>query len=177
MALVVKSPSANAGDVRDAALIPGSGRSPGEGTGNPLQYSCLGNPMDRGAWRLQSMGSQRVGSNLACTQGIGKKKFFIVQNSQHNIKYLWYSNIYLVFIPGSWLSAPKTQAISRVLSVLCVLMNTGDWRQHGFRAGVVSRKRRLYWGPELSVWPATSRKGRGAGDQWLSQPHEVMKPP
>ena len=88
MALVVKSPSANAGDVRDAALIPGSGRSPGEGTGNPLQYSCLGNHMDRGAWRLQSMGSQRVGSNLACTQGIGKKKFFIVQNSQHNIKYL-----------------------------------------------------------------------------------------
>jgi len=35
---------------RDAGSIPGSGRSPGEGNGNPLQYSCLGNPMDRGAW-------------------------------------------------------------------------------------------------------------------------------
>ena len=35
---------------RDEGLIPGSGRSPGEGKGNPLQYSCLGNPMDRGAW-------------------------------------------------------------------------------------------------------------------------------
>ena len=39
-------------------FIPGLGRSPGEGNGNPLQYSCLGNPMDRGAWRLKFMGSQ-----------------------------------------------------------------------------------------------------------------------
>ena len=43
----VKNPPANA---RDLGLIPGSGRSSGEGNGNPLQYSCLGNPMDRGAW-------------------------------------------------------------------------------------------------------------------------------
>ena len=45
---VVNNPPANAGDV---ASIPGSGRSPGEGNGNPLQYSCLQNPMDRGAWQ------------------------------------------------------------------------------------------------------------------------------
>ena len=44
---MVKNPPANAGDM---GSIPGSGRSPGEGNGNPLQYSCLGNPMDRGAW-------------------------------------------------------------------------------------------------------------------------------
>ena len=44
----VKNPSAN---VVDMGLIPGWGRSPGEGNGNPLQYSCLVNPMDRGAWR------------------------------------------------------------------------------------------------------------------------------
>ena len=44
---MVENPLANAGD---AGSIPGSGRSPGEGNGNPLQYSCLGNPMDRGAW-------------------------------------------------------------------------------------------------------------------------------
>ena len=43
-----KNPPANAGDVRDVDLIPGSGRSPGEGNGNPLQYSCLENPMERG---------------------------------------------------------------------------------------------------------------------------------
>ena len=48
--LAVKNPSANAGDVRDVGLIPGSGRSPGRGHGNPLEYSCLENPMDRGAW-------------------------------------------------------------------------------------------------------------------------------
>ena len=50
MALVVKNPPDNAGDARGLGLIPGSGRSPGEGNGNPLQYSCLENPMDRGAW-------------------------------------------------------------------------------------------------------------------------------
>ena len=48
---VVKNPLANAGDVRDTCSIPGLGRSPGGGLGNPLQYSCLENPMDRGAWR------------------------------------------------------------------------------------------------------------------------------
>ena len=46
---VVKNPPANAGDVRDMGSVPGSGRSRGEGNGNPLQYSCLENPMDRGA--------------------------------------------------------------------------------------------------------------------------------
>ena len=50
MALVVKNTPANAGDVRDPGSIPGWGRSLGGGHGNPLQYSCLGNPMDRRAW-------------------------------------------------------------------------------------------------------------------------------
>ena len=49
MALMVKNPPANAGDRRDSGLIPGWGRSPGGGHGNPLQYSYLENPMDRGA--------------------------------------------------------------------------------------------------------------------------------
>ena len=51
MALVVKNLPANAGDLTDAGLIPESGRSPGGGHGNPLQYSCLENPMDRGVWQ------------------------------------------------------------------------------------------------------------------------------
>ena len=50
VALVVKNLPANAGDIRDMGLIPGSGRSPGEGNGNPLQYSCQENSVDRGAW-------------------------------------------------------------------------------------------------------------------------------
>ena len=48
----------------DAGSIPGPGRSPGEGNGNPLQYSCLGNPMDRGAWRAIVHGVSRVGYDL-----------------------------------------------------------------------------------------------------------------
>jgi len=51
---VVKNPPANAGDTRDIGLIPGSGRSPGGGYGNPLCYSCLENPMDRRPGGLQS---------------------------------------------------------------------------------------------------------------------------
>ena len=50
VALVVKNRPASAGNVRDTCSIPGSGRSPGGGHGNPFQYSCLENPMDRGAW-------------------------------------------------------------------------------------------------------------------------------
>ena len=50
MALVLKNLPANAGDIRDMGSIPGSGRFPGGGHGNPIQVSCLENPMDRGAW-------------------------------------------------------------------------------------------------------------------------------
>ena len=58
--LMVKNPLAHARDIRDAGLILGLGRSPGEVYGNSLRYSYLENPMDRGAWRgLLSVGSQR----------------------------------------------------------------------------------------------------------------------
>ena len=51
VALVVKKPPVSARDIRNSGSIPGSGRSPRGGNGKPLQYSCLENPMDRGAWR------------------------------------------------------------------------------------------------------------------------------
>ena len=51
VALTVRNPPANARDTGGVGSVPELGRSPGEGNGNPLQYSCLGNPMDRGAWR------------------------------------------------------------------------------------------------------------------------------
>ena len=63
MALVVKNPPANTGDIRDAGSIPEPGRSPGEGHDNPLQYSCLENPMDREAWWATVCGLKRVGHN------------------------------------------------------------------------------------------------------------------
>ena len=60
---VVKNPPANAGDT---GLIPGLGRSPGEGSGNPLQYSCLENSMDRGAWRATELDMTSRLNNSRC---------------------------------------------------------------------------------------------------------------
>ena len=59
----VKNPPANAGDTRDAGSIPGLGKSPGGGHGNPLQYSCLENSTDRGAWQATVRGTAK-----SCTQ-------------------------------------------------------------------------------------------------------------
>ena len=72
LASEVKNPPANAGDARDTVWIPGSGRSPGVGNGNPLQYSCLKNPIDRGAWWATDHGiaksrTQLSAHTFACT--------------------------------------------------------------------------------------------------------------
>ena len=56
---MVKDPPTNAGDTADAGSIPGWGKSSGGGNGNPLQYSCLGNPTDRGAWRATVHGGHK----------------------------------------------------------------------------------------------------------------------
>ena len=61
---MVKNPSVNAGDIRDMGLIPGSGRSYEEGNGNPLQYFCLENPVDRGAWRATAHGVTKSRTRL-----------------------------------------------------------------------------------------------------------------
>ena len=70
MVLVVKNWPANAGDLRDMGSIPGLGRSPGEGHGNPLQYSCLRSPIDRGAWQ-------------ATVHGVAKSWILLKQDSMH----------------------------------------------------------------------------------------------
>ena len=64
VALVVKNLPANAGDIRDVSSIPRLGSSPGGGSGNPLQYSCLENPMDRGAWRATVHGVMQSRTRL-----------------------------------------------------------------------------------------------------------------
>ena len=77
----VKASACNAGDL---GSIPGSGRSPEEGNGNPLQYSCLENPMDRGAWwAIQSMGSQRVGHDWATSLSLSR-----IQKVSSDLHYL-----------------------------------------------------------------------------------------
>ena len=65
MALEVKKPPANAGGSRDAVLITGLGRSPEGGHGNPLQYSCLKNSMDRGAWQATAHGVAKSWTQLS----------------------------------------------------------------------------------------------------------------
>ena len=77
---MVKNLPANTGDARDRDWIPGSGRSSGEGNGNPLQYSCLGNPMDRGAWgaTVQGVAKELDMTEHTCT------------NIPHAIKDSWW---------------------------------------------------------------------------------------
>ena len=62
---MVKNPPANVGDTGDMGLIPGSGSSPGEGNGNPLQYSCLENSIDRGAWQATVHGVAKGQTQLS----------------------------------------------------------------------------------------------------------------
>ena len=63
--IVVKNPPANAGDTKDAGSISGLGKSPGGGNGNPLQYSCLENPMDKGAWQATVHGVLKSWTRLS----------------------------------------------------------------------------------------------------------------
>ena len=86
---LVKNPPANAGDSGDTGCSPGWGRSPGEGNGNPLQYSCLGNHMDRGAWKATIHGvakSQTQLSNWACMHAPILSIFKYSQGADNYIK-------------------------------------------------------------------------------------------
>ena len=94
MALAVKSLPANAGDVRNAGLIPGLGRSPGEGNGNSLQYSCLEHSMDRGAWQAAVCMVTKSWKGLiylACTRAGYYLKF------QSTFNFLKYFHIYSMY--------------------------------------------------------------------------------
>ena len=75
---MVKNLPANAGDERDLGSIPGSGRSPGGGNDNPLQYSCLENLMDRGACQAVVHGVARIGYKIATKQQ--QQLFYLIHN-------------------------------------------------------------------------------------------------
>ena len=82
---VSKESACNAGNTEETGSIPGSGRSLGEGNGNPLQYSCLENPMERGAWRVTGHGvakSQIEWSDLAHINGLSADLFNIISPQQ-----------------------------------------------------------------------------------------------
>ena len=79
---VVKNPLAIAGDARDPGSIPGLGRSPGEGNDNPLQYSCLENPMDRGAWKASVHGVSELDTTEQLTTiniSLNKEYIFFIE--------------------------------------------------------------------------------------------------
>ena len=121
---VVKNLPANAGDVNS---IPGLGRSPGEGNGNPLQYSCLENPMDRGAWWATVQGSQRVRHDLATKQ------------QQHVCIYM-YINIYMhTYICIHQVTNPLGYKVLLRQLVKCFL-NPVDTLTHAPSSTVVSYK-------------------------------------
>ena len=89
MALEVKNPLANAGDIRDSGSIPGSARSPGEGHGNPLQYFCLGNPKDRRAWLVTFHGvamkqTQLKQLSMRLAHNHTHKNAYSMNKSRHN---------------------------------------------------------------------------------------------
>ena len=82
MVLVVKNPPAIAGDIRDVGLTPRSVRSPGEGHDNPLQYSYLENPMDRGARRAKVHGSQELDMTEQLTLSLSKVNTSALQGKE-----------------------------------------------------------------------------------------------
>ena len=82
MVLVVKNPPANAGDIRDTGSIPGSGRSPERGRGNPLHYSFLENPMDRGAWRATV---HRVSKSWTKLKPLSMQDFANIMNEMNRL--------------------------------------------------------------------------------------------
>ena len=109
--VVVKNLPANEGDIRDMYSILDPGRFPGEENGNPLQYSCLENPMERWVCRLQSTESQRVGYEwryLACTHAHTENKCFLSSLSKDTVLIWSWSSKTLV----TWCEEPNHWKIS-----------------------------------------------------------------
>ena len=123
MALVIKNPPANAGDIREVGSIPESGRSAKEGKGNPLQYSCLENPMDRGVWwaavhevaqsrtRLKQVSSSSGCSYILILQFLFLYKMMSVMNRSF---YFLLNNV--TYIKAS-MFVPQLISVSHLISV------------------------------------------------------------
>ena len=110
VALVVKNPLADAGDVRDAGSIPGLERSPGVGHGNPLQHSCLGNPMDTGAWRATV---HRVAQSQTQLKQLSTHAHAGLQNQ---------SVLFPLQLKTGWGSKRRKTSVSSLPCTLCPLM-------------------------------------------------------
>ena len=159
--LVVKNPPASAGDRRDVGSIPGSGGSPGGGHGIPLQYSCLENPMDRGAWQatVHSVAESQTWLNRLSTHRIGRasgpsKKGFLPFISTHSCSGAFLSSSSLLishFLSAAWTDTVVQKRTKK--GFIWFLKREGKRRQNdpsGFSLYVCTRKvleiHSLSWG-------------------------------
>ena len=170
--LVVKNPPTNAGDGRDVGLIPGSGRSPGGGHGNPPQYSCLENPMDRGPWwatvgRVAKSWTQLKWLSMQAPEVF--KKIFMFVDSILIVRHM--GNLtnkslqreltdFDVHSLPSFLNCylkkkKKNRLLSTPLSLeLCWRAQFQDYSAHQFQLEYHAENESLYWGTSENVTQA-----------------------
>ena len=132
VALVVKNPSANAGDIRDRGSTPGLGRYPGGGNGNPLQYSCLKNPMDRRVWWAtvhrvaKSWTWLKWLSAHTCTDGISPQQRGLISYLSHLHLWApiqpWLDPKALPKGPGGWESRAALQTLQWLWELLSLMV-------------------------------------------------------
>ena len=117
----------------DPDSIPGSGRSPGEGNGNPLEYSTLENPMDREAWQVQSMESQRVGHDWATnTLSYLRQKLIDMDTGRKSwLTKLWDSGQFFIFLADTVIFQ-KVEEVSRgTVALTQILVNQAEQADEG----------------------------------------------
>ena len=126
VALVVKNQPSNAGDVRDSGLIPGSGRTPRGGHGHPLQYSCLDDPMDRGAWRamVHKVRKSRTQLKWLSTHALLKNTEALSFNSA-----IAWQSIGLHKVRNSWSDLAQVPYLSGIIQYFsfCVWLISLSW--------------------------------------------------
>ena len=141
MALVVNNLPANGGDETDAGSVPGSGRSPGGGNGNPLQYSCLENPtMDRRAWRATVHGAAKSWTQLTAPSFSLLTLDNQLTAHSHTVDLSWVFGLPIKL----WVSqARKGTTMLTIDELDCQRLHLGlQWRtEHFFPAGSISPSR------------------------------------
>ena len=126
VALAVKNLPASPGDIRDTGSIPGSGRSPGGGHGNSLQYSCLENPMDRGAW-WATVHRVTQSDTTEMTWHKAQNIYHVVCTSKHSVSgIVFFSKPFTYFISSS--NGPLRQVLLIFKLMLKLLIfSRGNW--------------------------------------------------
>ena len=122
---LVKNPPANTEDTRDAASIPGLGRSPGEGNGYPLQHSCLGNPMTEEPGGLQSTVLQTVRHDLATKQQQPGGKTMVSPRGTKG----WSAHFYCSWLWCSMARVTRMQRLSRRRKTIIACNLTFSWQE------------------------------------------------